>query len=273
MDDIWLNDSDFLRYIQNISVNMYLESSGISVLYKVMLEKPEIAGNTQLEEKVKEYNELKSYLESNKADMLTSEEYQEKYSKYAGLIIEIQEEFMESMILNSQIELCADSEELYTEVPQIYGENKNNTENNVKNEEQEADRRANLEKNREEYNKFFENLNEDIFLKDFENYHPESDEIKISAEEARQIAVYGFEESKARIAGEGADDVDSETVQIEEVFANNYFTRLYQEYDKMYQEISRNCYVVRRENDMGNGIKIYVDATTGLIIGGAAFGD
>ena len=41
----------------------------------------------------------------------------------------------------------------------------------------------------------------------------------------------------------------------------------------MYKNIIRKCYIVRRENEMGNGIKIYVDVTTGLIIGGAAFGD
>ena len=41
----------------------------------------------------------------------------------------------------------------------------------------------------------------------------------------------------------------------------------------VYKDIKRNAYVVKRENDMGNGIKIYVDATTGLIIGGDAFGD
>ena len=43
--------------------------------------------------------------------------------------------------------------------------------------------------------------------------------------------------------------------------------------DKIYKEISRKCYIIQRENDMGNGISIYVDVTTGLIIGGEAFGD
>ena len=35
----------------------------------------------------------------------------------------------------------------------------------------------------------------------------------------------------------------------------------------------RNCYVITRENDIGNGISILVDVTTGIIIGGYAFGD
>ena len=83
----------------------------------------------------------------------------------------------------------------------------------------------------------------------------------------------GFEESKKRIASEGADDVDSQRIKIEEVSPNNYFTRKDREYDKTYSNITRKAYIVTRENDMGNGISIYVDATTGLIIGGRAFGD
>ena len=33
------------------------------------------------------------------------------------------------------------------------------------------------------------------------------------------------------------------------------------------------AFVVTRENEMGNGIKIYIDPTTGLIVGGEAYGD
>ena len=117
------------------------------------------------------------------------------------------------------------------------------------------------------------NLDKNIFLTDFENYKPEDNDIKISESKAKEIAQNGFEESKKRIAGEGADDKDSEIVKIEQINANNYFTRLSDQSDKIYKEISRKCYIVQRENDMGNGISIYVDVTTGLIIGGEAFGD
>ena len=117
------------------------------------------------------------------------------------------------------------------------------------------------------------NLDKNIFLTDFENYKPENNDVKISESKAKEIAKNGFEESKKRIAGEGADDKDSETVKIEQINANNYFTRLSGQSDKIYKEISRRCYIIQRENDMGNGISIYVDVTTGLIIGGDAFGD
>ena len=117
------------------------------------------------------------------------------------------------------------------------------------------------------------NLDKNIFLTDFENYKPENNDVKISESKAKEMAQKGFEESKKRIAGEGADDKDSETVKIEQINANNYFTRLSDQSDKIYKEISRKCYIIQRENDMGNGISIYVDATTGLIIGGEAFED
>ena len=112
-----------------------------------------------------------------------------------------------------------------------------------------------------------------VFLKGFENYSPSSNEVIISESKAKEIAQIGFEESKKRIASEGADDVDSQRIKIEEVSPNNYFTRKDREYDKTYSNITRKAYIVTRENDMGNGISIYVDATTGLIIGGRAFGD
>ena len=117
------------------------------------------------------------------------------------------------------------------------------------------------------------NLDKNIFLTDFENYKLENNDVKISEANAKEIAQNGFEESKKRIAGEGADDKDSETIKIEQINANNYFTRLSDQSNKMYKEISRKCYIIQRENDMGNGIAVYVDVTTGLIIGGEAFGD
>ena len=79
--------------------------------------------------------------------------------------------------------------------------------------------------------------------------------------------------SEKRIAGEGADNKESEIVRIEEESPNNYFTRYINDGDEIYTNIKRKCYIISRENEMGNGVKIYVDATTGLIIGGGAFGD
>ena len=118
-----------------------------------------------------------------------------------------------------------------------------------------------------------ENLDESVYLTDFENYNIDSNEVKISEERAKEIAEIGFQESAARIAGEGIDDTESEYIEIREVSPNNYFTRKYSEATEVYTNIKRKAYVVTKENNMGNGVMIYVDVTTGLIIGGAAFGD
>lgn len=123
------------------------------------------------------------------------------------------------------------------------------------------------------YYEAIKNLDNTIFLIDFENYAPDNNNIKITENEAKEIAQKGFEESKSRIAGEGTDDVDSETIKTEEVFANNYFTRYYYQGNQIYSDIKRNCYAIQRQNDNGCGVTIYVDITTGLIIGGRAFGD
>ena len=123
------------------------------------------------------------------------------------------------------------------------------------------------------FNKMVDSLDENIFLKNFNNYNINSNEVKITEKKAKEIANKGFEECAKRIAQEGITDTEKEYIKIEEVSPNNFFTRKYREYDNVYTNIKRKSYVVSKENDMGNGVYIYVDATTGLIIGGGAFGD
>lgn len=123
------------------------------------------------------------------------------------------------------------------------------------------------------YYKAVNDLDSTIFLTDFENYIPNNNDVKITEKKAKEIAQKGFEESKSRIAREGTNDIDSETIKIEEIVANNYFTRYYYQGNEFYDNIKRKCYAIQRENDMGCGVTIYVDVTTGLIIAGRAFGD
>lgn len=273
-EDIWLNDESMLNYMKSLYTNMDLEGKGLHICMKLMYEKPEISGSKEVIQKVKEYQELTEYLKDNKDETQTSEEYKEKMKRQMNLILEIRNEFMEAYILNNKIKLLANENKLYTDIPDIYEDSENPKEGSIaddkttKEEAKEA-----LEKMISNFDKGVDDLDPNYFLIDFENYHPNNNEIKISESKAKEIAQYGFDESKSRIAGEGADDTDSETIVIEEVLANNYFTRKYSELDKMYKNISRKCYVVKRENEMGCGIKVYVDVTTGLIIGGGAFGD
>ncbi|MBP3596530.1 MAG: hypothetical protein J6J60_08815 [Clostridia bacterium] len=118
------------------------------------------------------------------------------------------------------------------------------------------------------------NLDNTVFLTNFDNYNPSSDEIKITESQAKKTAQKGFEESKNRIAAEGVDNIESETIEIIETVANNYFTRYYYQRNENYDNLRRTCYAItRRQSDLENGVTIYVDVTTGLIIGGMAFGD
>lgn len=123
------------------------------------------------------------------------------------------------------------------------------------------------------FNQMVEKLDKNVYLTDFENYNINSNEVKISEEKAKEIAEIGFKESASRIAGEGIEDTVNESIEIREVNANNYFTRKYNQSDNVYTKIKRKAYIVMKENEMGNGVMIYVDVTTGLIIGASAFGD
>lgn len=123
---------------------------------------------------------------------------------------------------------------------------------------------------KEQFDKRVANRDENIFLKDFGNYQPTSSEIKISQTEAEKIANIGFIE--AGTIGE-AGEKENQTMRIKEVAANNFFIMNHTLRYKIYNNIKRKCYVFIRENDMGCGAMVYVDVTTGLIIGGQCYGD
>lgn len=118
-------------------------------------------------------------------------------------------------------------------------------------------------------------LDKAYFVIDPENYKPDHEnKTKISSQDKiKQIAQIGFDESAKRIAGEGAENKASEKITTETVSPNNYFTRFQSEHDKIYTDVKVECFVVTRTNEMGCGIKIYIDSVSGLIIGGSAFGD
>lgn len=123
------------------------------------------------------------------------------------------------------------------------------------------------------YDKDIENLDLNYFVKDFENYKSGDKSKNLTNSQISEIAEAGFKESAKRIAGEGASNKESERITTEEIIPNNYFTRGYSEKQVMYNNLKMNAYVVTRENEMYCGIKIYIDPTTGLIVGGEAFGD
>ena len=125
----------------------------------------------------------------------------------------------------------------------------------------------------EKYNKGAENLDTEFFVKDFESYKSNNNSMNLTNEKISEIAEKGFEESAKRIASEGASNIETETIKLEEIIPNNYFTRKYSERDIKYYDLKMRAYVVTRTNEEGCGVKIYIDPTTALIVGGKAFGD
>lgn len=283
-DEVWFSDDDFITYVQSISIEQMLTAKGISIISKFMLEKPELANDKILESKVSEYKKFKEEQVKLK-DINTTEALMTSMKNSSALLTEIRELYIKDLLINSEIELCVDKGELYKAVPKIYQEgSKNETQNTIDNTitNETVNKIENYNDNsnnsnnidfEKEYNEAIKNLDKNYFLTDFENYFPKSDEVKISEIEAKKIADKGFIESEKRIAAEGVENKASETIRIEEKSPNNYFTRYYYEGDKIYKTSLRNCYVVTRKNEMGCGVSVYVDVTTGLIIGGEAFGD
>lgn len=135
-DEVWLNEDDFLKYLQNISIEQMLSTKGMQIVYKFMLEKPELANDKILEEKVNEYKKL----QDAQKDMTDKGEMLNAAKDGTKLFTEIRELYVKDLIINSNIEFCADKGELSTKVPEIYSENKvitnsneNNKNSNIKN--------------------------------------------------------------------------------------------------------------------------------------------
>lgn len=135
----------------------------------------------------------------------------------------------------------------------------------------EIDAKVDREEFELEYDEKVENLDTEIFVKDFDSFYEQyqSATREIAQEQAEEIVEVGFKEAE-RIVG----DYDKETQECveRELTPNNFFTRKYNEGDKM-EQYTIQGYVFTREDEMGNGVEIYVDKKIGKIVGARAFGD
>ncbi len=135
----------------------------------------------------------------------------------------------------------------------------------------EINNKIEMENFESEFDEQVDNLNTQIFVKDFDSFYQEYQKAtgKISQERAAEIAEVGFEEAK-RVVGE----YDKETQECREieVTPNNFFTRKYSERDRT-EPYTVQGYAFSRKDEMGNGVQIYVDKKLGKIVGASAFGD
>lgn len=94
---------------------------GMNIAFDFMINKPELANDKILDEKVKALNQLKEQqkelVEENKQSeaLELSKDFYNQYN-------EIRELYVKDLIVNSDIELCVDKGELSYEVPTIYTE-------------------------------------------------------------------------------------------------------------------------------------------------------
>ena len=120
-DEIWLNEDDWITYLQNKSIEQMLTVKGNSIILDFSFRKPELAKDKILEEKVKEYKsieeQVKKLVDEGKKDKAI-----EISSGTLELLKEIQDIYLKDLILNSDIELCVDKKELSYEVPVLYSE-------------------------------------------------------------------------------------------------------------------------------------------------------
>lgn len=135
----------------------------------------------------------------------------------------------------------------------------------------QIENRIEFENMKSNYNNSTDNLDTTIFVTNYDKFKTEYDNSnsEITEKEASVIAELGFKEA-IKICGEY--DEQTQKVTEEQVLANNFFTAKYGDPTKQYNE-KIDVYAFSREDEMGNGVKIYVDKKLGKIIGGYAFGD
>ena len=135
----------------------------------------------------------------------------------------------------------------------------------------EVEQQVDLNNFQIEYDKQVDNLNPDIFVIDFDDFYNkyQNTTSSITKSQAEEIAEKGFEEAKRLV---GQYNKDTQKCEEIEVNPNHFFTRKYNEGDKV-ERYKVMVYAFSREDDMGNGVKIYVDKKLGKIVGATAFGD
>lgn len=135
----------------------------------------------------------------------------------------------------------------------------------------EVDSQVALDELNTKYDEAVENLDTNIFVTDFDEFYQEyqASTNTITQEEAEKIAEKGFEEAERVV---GNYDKTTEKCEETEVYPNNFFTRKIEERDET-EQYKVDVYSFLREDDMGNGVRIYVDKRLGKIIGASAFGD
>lgn len=134
-----------------------------------------------------------------------------------------------------------------------------------------VDTQADLDQLETSYDEEIDNLDENLFVKDFDQFYNDytNSTSTLAEEQAQTVVTTAFDEA-SRIAGKYNES--SQTCELKSVHPNNFFTRKTNETDNVASyEVTAYCF--RRTDEIGNGVEIYIDNKLGKIIGGRAFGD
>lgn len=247
-NELWFNKEDFITYVQNVIIEQMLEAKGISIITKFMLERPELANDTFLEEKVSEYNKLKEKQlelkeQNNVSDMMTS------INEATKLLTEIRELYIKDLLLNSDIELCVDKNELYYYAPTVYTENS--------------------ELSRNEY---YDNLTKNVKAQHPEwvddDYYFDNSSIEGKTKISERKAIEVWNEYRKNVLLQDLDVFKVKDVIAGMVKPTNYFTAGTNNNIKT-ADYEREAYIIYCEStDALETITGYVDVYTGKVIGG-----
>lgn len=119
--EIWLEEEEWITYLQNISIEQMLTVKGNQIIADFMIEKPELVNDKLLEEKIEERNKIKEK-QKELYDKGKEEKALELSSETTNLYSQIREIYTKDLILNSDLELCVDKGEFSYTVPTIYSE-------------------------------------------------------------------------------------------------------------------------------------------------------
>ena len=121
-NEVWLNESDFVTYLQAKSIEDMLTYKGMQIIFDFIFEKTELAKDEELEIKIKQLQEMQETQNKlvNETDTEKRKEIIESVKDFQKLHTEVREKYVEDLVLNSTLELWVEKDELSYTVPEIY---------------------------------------------------------------------------------------------------------------------------------------------------------
>ena len=120
-NEIWLDEKDFLTYLENITIEQALSGKGSGTLNKILVDAPELVKNNKISEISKKYSEIYNGMVED-AEQTPLNELQEYIKEKNSELYKLKDEAAQILILDSEIELCVDKKELSKKVPKLYSE-------------------------------------------------------------------------------------------------------------------------------------------------------